>query len=347
MRLCAWAVLGSFAVLVLGCESETRTGPGTMTGESCEEPEPLVCATAMPSELPLMATGTTMGATDSFSGRGCTPRGGDGAGIPDTAFQWTAPAAGRYEITTEGSAFDTVLSVRRGCDGEELACNDDVGNMMLQSSVVVDLEACETIVIVVEGYSAENVGAVQVQVSGRESMCSDGIDEDGDGLTDCDDPDCFSVECAGDDWPAAWSAFEWEVLERTNMYRAMGYNCDTEGEFGPAGPLEMDAVIQVAARSHSVDMGQRDFFDHVAPPPNASTFDERMSTAGFTGPSPWGENIAAGQRTAASVVDGWMESDGHCANIMNPAYNVIGIGYAEDSSSSFGTYWTQNFAAGH
>lgn len=340
MRL--FATVLALGFLVTGCDSE-RTG-GPMTG-MCEAPGPVSCAADAPDEFPLMLTGTTAGAADTFSGRSCASRGGDGAGIPDTAFQWTAPAAGRYEISTEGSAFDTVLSVRRGCDGEELACNDDMGNMMLQSSVTVDLEACETVIIVVEGFDGNQSGAVQVQVTGRESMCGDMEDNDGDGLVDCDDPDCFSVECAGDDWPAEWVAFEWAVLERTNMYRAMGYNCDTEGEFGPAGPLEMDAVIQIAARGHSVDMGQRNYFDHVAP--DGVTFDQRMTNAGFMGPAPWGENIAAGQRSAETVVDGWMESDGHCANIMNPSYNVIGIGYAEEPGSDFGTYWTQNFAAGH
>jgi uncharacterized protein YkwD len=129
------------------------------------------------------------------------------------------------------------------------------------------------------------------------------------------------------------------------MYRAMGFDCDTEDSFGAAGPLEMDAVIQVAARAHSLDMGEQDYFDHDSL--DGRSFSDRMTMAGFAGASPWGENIAAGQQTALSVVEGWMESDGHCANIMNPSYRVIGIGYAEVEGSSYGTYWTQDFAASH
>ena len=76
-------------------------------------------------------------------------------------------------------------------------------------------------------------------------------------------------------------------------------------------------------------------------------FADRMREAGFSGDSPWGENIAAGQRTARGVVDGWLESDGHCANIMNPSFRTIGIGYAYVEGSEYGHQWVQNFAASH
>jgi uncharacterized protein YkwD len=76
-------------------------------------------------------------------------------------------------------------------------------------------------------------------------------------------------------------------------------------------------------------------------------FSDRMSDAGYSGASPWGENIAAGQPTPAEVVDGWMHSPGHCRNIMDPDYHVIGIGYAYDASSSYGHYWTQDFGGSH
>jgi uncharacterized protein YkwD len=115
--------------------------------------------------------------------------------------------------------------------------------------------------------------------------------------------------------------------------------------FGPAPPLEMDAVIREAARKHSLDMGDQDYFEHDSL--DGRTFSDRMSDEGFMGASPWGENIAAGQPTAQRVVDGWMDSPGHCRNIMNPAYRTIGIGYAYVETSSFGHYWTQDFAASH
>ena len=51
-----------------------------------------------------------------------------------------------------------------------------------------------------------------------------------------------------------------------------------------------------------------------------------------------GENIAMGYPTPQSVVDGWMNSEGHRKNILNPAFTVIGVGYVSD-----GKYWTQMF----
>ena len=51
-----------------------------------------------------------------------------------------------------------------------------------------------------------------------------------------------------------------------------------------------------------------------------------------------GENIAMGYPTPEAVVDGWMNSEGHRANILNPSFTVIGVGYVEQ-----GHYWTQMF----
>ena len=309
--------------------------------------EPATCAMAgSATQIPAQLTGTTMDGVDHFADSECIFPDGPGS-APDIAFEFTAPAAGIYEFDTVGSAFDTVLSVRSTCDGPELECNDDiVEGRERQSHLSLDLEACETVILVVDGFAFDDFGDVVLNVYTSETMCGDGIDNDNDGLTDCDDEDCFSVECSGgDDWPMPWSDFEWQVLELTNQRRAEGADCGTEGSFGPAGPLEMDEVIREAARKHSLDMGEQDYFEHDSL--DGRTFSDRMSEEGFMGAFPWGENIAAGQRTADAVVQGWMESDGHCANIMNPAFNTIGIGYAEVPGSSFETYWTQDFAASH
>ena len=92
-------------------------------------------------------------------------------------------------------------------------------------------------------------------------------------------------------------------------------------------------------------MGAQDYFEHTSL--DGREFGDRMTEAGFMGAGPWGENIAAGSATPEAVVQGWMNSPGHCANIMNPQYRVIGIGYAFDDASTFGHYWTQDFAASH
>lgn len=367
MSLKRWFRLGTVCALVsFGCDGGMSTPPGTDAGAGggsdgsvqvimpppggCMTPPPAACEVVdAESQVPLELRGATNGRPDGFGGSECgVGRGGGmgGTGANDIAFRFQAPIGGRYEINTIGSDFDTMLSVRADCDGAELACNDDIGRGMTQSTVEVDLDACQTVLIVVDGYNADASGNVVVNVVTHETLCGDGIDNDGDGLADCDDSDCFSLECnGGDDWPAGWQDFEWGVLEETNRFRAMGYNCRSGGNFGPAGPLEMDAVIQVAARGHSIEMGEMRFFDHTSP--DGREFDDRMRNAGFSGGSPWGENIAAGQRTPREVVAGWMDSDGHCANIMNPSFRVIGIGYANVEGSPLGHYWTQNFAGSH
>jgi uncharacterized protein YkwD len=85
-------------------------------------------------------------------------------------------------------------------------------------------------------------------------------------------------------------------------------------------------------------MAKKDYFSHTGKD-GRSPFD-RMTDAGYAY-SAAAENIAAGQRTPADVVKGWMNSAGHKANILNCTYSEIGVGYAK--GGSYGTYWTQDF----
>lgn len=146
-------------------------------------------------------------------------------------------------------------------------------------------------------------------------------------------------------WPVDWADAEQEVLRLVNIERTLGAMCGSEPMPGGADPLEMDELLRDVARAHSQDMAKRDFFDHVNP--NGKDPFERMDAAGFSGDEPWAENIAAGSPTASSVVDGWMNSPGHCVNIMDASFGVIGIGLYYDAESPMGYYWTQNFAASH
>ncbi|MFF5896761.1 sigma-70 family RNA polymerase sigma factor [Streptomyces argenteolus] len=94
-----------------------------------------------------------------------------------------------------------------------------------------------------------------------------------------------------------------------------------------------------AASRHSADMVARNYFSHTSP--DGTDPGARITAAGYRW-STYGENIAKGQKTAESVMDSWMNSEGHRANILNCAFKEIGIG-REDSAS--GPVWTQNFAA--
>ncbi|MEV0585612.1 CAP domain-containing protein [Nonomuraea sp. NPDC050310] len=128
--------------------------------------------------------------------------------------------------------------------------------------------------------------------------------------------------------PGVGSAVEEEVVRLTNAARA-GNGCKTA--------LTHDAKLHAAAVAHSADMAAANYFDHTSK--DGRSPGDRIKAAGFSPISAWGENIAKGQATAAAVVDAWLKSPGHRANIMNCAYTHIGVGHIAK-----GPLWTQVFA---
>ena len=136
-----------------------------------------------------VAVGTTVGAPSEVAGS-CA--GGSG---PEISYAWRAPVSGRFRIDTFGSSYDTQLHVRLGdCDGAEVVCNDDTGGQ--QSSVVLPLTAGSSVVIFVDGFGAGSQGDYVLNItrvlSTEAGVCTDGVDNDGDGTTDCGDADCFT-----------------------------------------------------------------------------------------------------------------------------------------------------------
>ncbi|MGA8942633.1 MAG: CAP domain-containing protein [Thermoactinomyces sp.] len=103
-------------------------------------------------------------------------------------------------------------------------------------------------------------------------------------------------------------------------------------------PLQLDMDVSKVAGKKSQDMKEKHYFNHQSPT-YGSPF-EMLQQHGIAFRAA-GENIAAGQKTAKEVMDGWMNSEGHRANILNPDYTHIGIGYVE--GGDYGTYWTQMF----
>ncbi len=103
-------------------------------------------------------------------------------------------------------------------------------------------------------------------------------------------------------------------------------------------PLAIDSKLCEIARLKSQDMITNKYFSHQSPT-YGSPFD-MMKKFGVSYRTA-GENIAAGYSTAQAVFDGWMNSSGHRANILNPAYTKIGVGLAK--GGNYGSYWTQEF----
>jgi len=145
---------------------------------------------------------------------------------------------------------------------------------------------------------------------------------------------------ATDSWPASWATLEDQVLVEVNIRRSAGATCGTKS-FGPAGPLTMNAQLRAAARGHSQDMATKNYFDHTSL--DGRHFGDRIKAAGYEGGTYSGENIAAGNAGASATVTQWMNSPGHCENVMDNKYKWIGVGYASSAGSKYKHYWTQNF----
>lgn len=124
-------------------------------------------------------------------------------------------------------------------------------------------------------------------------------------------------------------ALEDEMLRLINEHRTNGSSCGP-----PTHPLESAAALQCAARLHSRDMDERDFYQHINPDGDGPR--ERMEAVGYD-LGPWGENIVKEPTSAQEAMDGFMESPGHCSNIMSPEFSAVGIGV-------HGTTWTQSFS---
>lgn len=128
------------------------------------------------------------------------------------------------------------------------------------------------------------------------------------------------------------SSFEDQVLDLINQERtSRGLTA-----------FARDSRLDTAARLHSADMACSNYFDHNSL--DGSTPWDRIHRQGYQYSSA-AENIAAGYATPTDVVDGWMGSSGHKANILDPDLTQIGIGYAHTDSSKYGAYWTTDFAS--
>ena len=121
------------------------------------------------------------------------------------------------------------------------------------------------------------------------------------------------------------TSFEQEVIRLVNVERTKR----------GLSALEADWQLSRVARYKSQDMHDNNYFSHTSPTSGAPF--QMMKSFGFSYRSA-GENIARGQRTPAAVVNAWMNSSGHRANILNASFTHIGVGYVAD-----GHYWTQMF----
>ena len=129
------------------------------------------------------------------------------------------------------------------------------------------------------------------------------------------------------------------ILSRLNAARAQARSCGSE-RFAATGPLVWDTRLEDAAKAHSDDMARNDFFSHTGS--DGLNIGDRVGQAGYRLRRA-GENIAAGQDSDQAALEGWLTSEGHCRNIMEPAYRDTALACVSDSGATFTRYWTQVF----
>ena len=139
-------------------------------------------------------------------------------------------------------------------------------------------------------------------------------------------------------------AFAARVLELVNEVRARGTSCG-ERAFGPAGHVRSSATLEQVAHGHALDMAQHVYFEHEDRAGHTPA--DRVRAAGYL-EKLVGENIAYGPRSPEEVVRGWLDSPGHCENIMDPRFAEMGVayalGHAPGRASGLGLYWVQLLA---
>ncbi|NHZ43477.1 CAP domain-containing protein [Massilia aquatica] len=131
------------------------------------------------------------------------------------------------------------------------------------------------------------------------------------------------------------------ILAAANRARASARNCGAQA-FEAAPPLVWNEQLAAAALGHSADMAGQRYFSHAGK--DGRMVGERALAAGYQ----WrrvGENIAVGQDSPDEVVAGWLDSPGHCANLMDAQLSEMGAGYAINHAGARArVYWTQVLA---
>lgn len=105
-------------------------------------------------------------------------------------------------------------------------------------------------------------------------------------------------------------------------------------------PVAVNGYLNSAAEHFSTDQANRRIMTHTGS--DGSNAGQRISREGYSW-STWAENVAAGQADCSSVVNAWMNSEGHRINILNPALTEIGIGAVTGTNGVI--YWTMDLAA--
>jgi uncharacterized protein YkwD len=155
--------------------------------------------------------------------------------------------------------------------------------------------------------------------------------------------DTWAVLASASATPAASLApvLATRALQLVNEVRARGARCG-ERSFAPAPPVRLSGTLAGVAFGHASDMARHNYFEHEDLAGHSPA--DRVRAVGYQ-EKLVGENIAYGPKSADEVVQGWLDSPGHCENIMDPRFAEMGIAYAAGQSSRRGLFWVQLLVA--
>jgi len=148
-----------------------------------------------------------------------------------------------------------------------------------------------------------------------------------------------------------------EFLDAINQARSIPRDCypsdPTRGEMKAVPPLTWNSDLYASALEHSTDLAESNTFSHtgsgtasdITGDGKPSKFYERIVANGYSNYYSVGENIAGGQQNLKEVMDAWLNSPGHCVNIMKESFTEVGVAVVLKEDSTYGIYWTQSFGS--
>jgi len=164
----------------------------------------------------------------------------------------------------------------------------------------------------------------------------------------------FHEDEGGQEEQQELASFKSHYLLAVNRARSVSHTCGSKGFFPSAPALKWSEKLYAAAYEHTLDMATTNTFGHSGSGEasdvtgqrlgHPSRGDERVLAQGYRWRS-YGENVGAGtnRSRAEDMVQGFLESDGHCANMMNPNFKELGMAMVKNENSTYTHYWTQNF----
>ena len=307
---------------------------------------------------------------------------GDGFGVPGNSIESLQPVAGY--VQNDGDCDDANSSIspaaEEAFDSTDNDCDGLIDEGFTQRTFYRDMDgdgfgdAADTTfdVSAPEGYVTRagdncvdiaNPSQSDVDRDGLGDACDTLTDSDRDGIADSADncpgtanpsqadgdsdglgDACDSVDNnASSDSPGCAAAPEAQaMLDAVNAFRSQARNCGSRGSFPAVGALSWSCQLETAALNHSIDMANNNFFDHTGS--DGSSAGDRATRAGYRWWT-WGENIAAGYPSVSAAMQGWIDSPGHCANMMNGNFTNLGSAQFTNNNSTYRIYWTQVFGS--